>query len=124
MIQNPAISSFASVNGPSVTTRLPPDTRMRAPLELGWRPSSLSSTPAFFMSASYFLIAVTISAGGAAHFSRASAGAGNNIMNRTIVSQLPRGRLLHARVPFPDLPNPPLAVASHLQEVVGQIHGL
>src|SRR5437899_567503 len=33
MIQNPAISSFASVNGPSVTTRLPSDTRMRVRFE-------------------------------------------------------------------------------------------
>jgi hypothetical protein len=71
------------------------------------------------MSASNFLIAVTISAGGTAHFSRASAGAGNNIMNRMVVSQLGGGGLLHARVRFEDQPNLALTVASHLEEVFG-----
>src|SRR5712692_6273543 len=86
MIQKPAISSFASVKGPSVTVRLPPDTRMRVPLELGWSPSAASSTPAFAMSWLNFLIAVTISTLGTAHSSRACAGAGSNIMNRIVLS--------------------------------------
>src|SRR5713101_56890 len=74
MIQKPAITSLASVNGPSVTTRLPADTRMRVPLELGWSPSAPSSTPALVMSALNFLIGRTISGLGTAHSSRACTG--------------------------------------------------
>src|SRR5260370_42541179 len=86
MIQKPAINSLDSVKGPSVTTRLPLDTRIRVPLELGWSPSAVSSTPAFAISWLNFLIAVTISAGGIAQSSSACAGAGSNIMNRIVVS--------------------------------------
>src|SRR5439155_7497926 len=51
MSQKPAISSFVSVKGPSVTVRFPPPWNvMRAPLELGWSPSAASITPAFTIS--------------------------------------------------------------------------
>ena len=33
--QNPAMSSFVSANGPSVTVRFEPENRTRAPRELG-----------------------------------------------------------------------------------------
>ena len=35
MIQKPAISSFVSANGPSMTVRFLPENRTRAPFELG-----------------------------------------------------------------------------------------
>ena len=54
--QKPAISSFASVKGPSVTVRLPPENLTRAPFELGWSPSPASITPAFTSSSLYFPI--------------------------------------------------------------------
>src|SRR5437870_362353 len=43
---NPAISSLASVNGPSVTVTLPPDSRTCAPFSCGWSPYQLLSNPA------------------------------------------------------------------------------
>src|SRR6266404_5498667 len=86
MIQKPAITSLASAKGPSVMTGLPPDTRRRVPLEVGWRPSAASSTPALAMSWLNFLIGRTMSGLGTANFSRACAGAGNSIMNRIVVS--------------------------------------
>src|SRR5439155_4257861 len=43
---NPAISSLASVNGPSVTVTLPPDSRTCAPISRGWSPYQLLSNPA------------------------------------------------------------------------------
>src|SRR5229473_2193824 len=98
MIQKPAITSLASANGPSVTTRLPPDTRMRVPLELGWSPSAPSSTPALAMSALNFLMGMTISGLGTAHFSRACTGAGSNIMNRIVVSPFGPG-VAELRIP-------------------------
>src|SRR5215467_278936 len=89
MSQNPAITSLASVNGPSVTIFFPPVTRIRNPLDVAWSPSAERSTPAFFISSLYSLIAVTISLlGAAANFSNGSGGAGSSIMNRTIVSPL------------------------------------
>src|SRR5262249_9020443 len=45
--QKPAISSFVSANGPSVTVRWLPSNFTRAPLELGCSPSPASITPAF-----------------------------------------------------------------------------
>src|SRR5437016_3378109 len=45
--QKPAISSFVSVNGPSITVRLLPANLTRAPLELAWSPSPARSMPAF-----------------------------------------------------------------------------
>src|SRR5215469_10071012 len=57
MIQYPAISSFVSAKGPSITVRLLPENLMRAPLELGWRPERSSSTPAFVNSSLYLPIA-------------------------------------------------------------------
>ena len=44
-IQNPAISSFVSAKGPSMTVRLVPENLTRAPFELGWSPSPASITP-------------------------------------------------------------------------------
>jgi hypothetical protein len=43
-IQNPAINSLSSGNGPSVTVSLPRENLMRVPFELGCRPSPASST--------------------------------------------------------------------------------
>src|SRR5215813_27503 len=59
-IQNPQINSFVSVKGPSVTVSLPLDILTRAPLELGWRPSPASITPAFTNSSLYFPISASI----------------------------------------------------------------
>src|SRR2546422_5942974 len=56
--QKPAISSFVSANGPSITVRLFPENLTRAPFELGLSPSAASSTPAFASSSLYFPIAV------------------------------------------------------------------
>src|SRR5579863_9217095 len=90
MIQNPAITSLASANGPSVITRLPPDTRSRVPLELGCSPSAPSSTPAFLMSSLNFIMAMTSSfLGGPC--SSAPGGAGNNIMKRMVLAPLNLG---------------------------------
>src|SRR5712671_1818835 len=75
MIQNPATTSFASVDGPSVMTRLPPDTRRRVPLELRSRPSAPSNTPAFRMSSLNSLMAMARSLAGGP-FSKASGGSG------------------------------------------------
>src|SRR5437773_10665321 len=47
------------MNGPSVILALPPENEIRAPAEGGWRPSSESSTPAFFSVSLYFIIAST-----------------------------------------------------------------
>jgi hypothetical protein len=44
--QNPAISSFVSAKGPSVTVRASPSKWTRTPRELGCRPSPASITPA------------------------------------------------------------------------------
>ena len=46
-IQKPAISSFVSANGPSITVGFPPENLTRAPFELGWSPSPASMMPAF-----------------------------------------------------------------------------
>src|SRR5215831_16114356 len=56
-IQNPAISSLSSGNGPSMTVRLPAENLTRVPFELGCRPSPASNTPAFVSSSLYFIIA-------------------------------------------------------------------
>jgi hypothetical protein len=45
--QKPATSSLVSEKGPSMTVRLSPEKRTRAPLALGCRPSPASITPAF-----------------------------------------------------------------------------
>src|SRR5262249_52838843 len=64
--QKPAISSFVSVNGPSVTVRWPPLNFTRAPLELGCSPSPASITPAFTSCSLYLPIFSRISALGSA----------------------------------------------------------
>src|SRR5262245_35059567 len=54
----PAMSSLASVNGPSITVRFPPEVLTRAPFELGCSPTPSRKTPAFAISSLYFNIAV------------------------------------------------------------------
>ena len=56
--QKPAINSFVSAKGPSITVRLSPENLTRAPFELGWSPSPASSTPAFASSSLNFPISV------------------------------------------------------------------
>src|SRR5437868_6321539 len=56
--QKPAISSFDSVKGPSITVRFVPENLTRAPFELGWRPSPASMMPAFPNSSLNFPISV------------------------------------------------------------------
>src|SRR5262249_35469392 len=53
----PATRSSVSGNGPSVTVRFAPSNLTRAPLELGWRPSPASMTPALTSSSLYLPIA-------------------------------------------------------------------
>src|SRR5688500_4403165 len=55
----PAMSSFASANGPSITVGLPLEKRTRAPLSVGLSPSPPVITPAFTISSLNFIIAVT-----------------------------------------------------------------
>src|SRR5262249_4037931 len=62
--QKPAISSFVSVNGPSVTVRSSPENFTRPPLELGWSPSAASITPAFTSCSLYLPIFSRISRSG------------------------------------------------------------
>src|SRR5919199_310875 len=50
-----------SANGPSTTVRLLPENLTRAPLELGWRPSPASSTPALTSSSLYRVISASSS---------------------------------------------------------------
>src|SRR5438552_1744399 len=57
--QKPAISSFASVNGPSIMVRFAPENLTRAPFELGWSPSIASTRPAFASSSLYFPISLS-----------------------------------------------------------------
>src|SRR4028118_2007957 len=57
-IQNPAISSFVSVNGPSITLRFVPENLTRAPFELGCSPSAASRIPALTNSSLYCPISV------------------------------------------------------------------
>src|SRR5947208_232281 len=57
--QKPAISSFVSGKGPSVTMRFSPENLTRAPFELGWSPSPASSTPALASSSLYFPMAAS-----------------------------------------------------------------
>ena len=58
--QNPAMSSFVSANGPSMTVLSAPENLTRFPLEVGWRPSPASMTPAFTSSSLYLPISVRI----------------------------------------------------------------
>src|SRR5262249_24338588 len=57
--QKPAINSFVSAKGPSMTVRLLPENRTRLPRELGWSPSPASITPAFTSSSLNFPISVS-----------------------------------------------------------------
>src|SRR6516162_4389938 len=89
-IQNPAISSLSSVNGPSMTVRLPAEKLMRVPFELGCRPSPASNTPAFVSFSLYFIIAAISSVLGATPAS-VFLSALSRIMNR-IARSLPDAR--------------------------------
>src|SRR4051812_31083081 len=83
--QKPATSSFVSANGPSMTVFLFPSNRTRAPLELAWRPSPASITPAFTSSSLNFPIAVRIFSSGSTPASE-SLFAFTITMNRIVVS--------------------------------------
>src|SRR6266853_1729806 len=54
--QKPAINSFVSVNGPSITVRFPSENLTRTPFELARSPSPAGITPAFTSSSLYFHI--------------------------------------------------------------------
>src|SRR5262245_13080576 len=58
--QKPAISSLASVNGPSMTVRWLPEKRTRLPFDEGCTPSPASITPALTSCSLYFPIASRI----------------------------------------------------------------
>src|SRR6516165_2031817 len=89
-IQNPAISSLSSGNGPSMTVRLPAENLTRVPFELGCRPSPASNTPAFVSSSLYFIIAAISSVLGGTPASVFSS-ALSRIMNR-IARSVPDAR--------------------------------
>src|SRR5687767_11092663 len=54
------MSSFVSGKGPSMTVLWLPEKRTRLPLELGWRPSPASMTPAFTSSSLYLPMSARI----------------------------------------------------------------
>src|SRR5258708_34140073 len=62
--QNPAMSSFVSANGPSVTVRFEAENRTRAPRELGVSPVPSSMIPALINSSLNLSMAANISADG------------------------------------------------------------
>jgi hypothetical protein len=58
------MTSFVSVNGPTITVRLSPEYLMRKAFELGWRPEASSSAPAFTSSSWYdAIVAMSCSSG-------------------------------------------------------------
>src|SRR5262249_54235187 len=83
--QKPAISSFVSAKGPSMTVRLAPENLTRAPFELGWSPSPASITPAFTSSSLNFPIAASSFSSGITPASE-SLVALTIAMNRIVVS--------------------------------------
>ena len=83
--QKPAISSFVSAKGPSITVRFPPENLTRAPFELGWSPSPASITPAFTSSSLNFPISVRSFSSGRTPASE-SLSALTITMNRIVVS--------------------------------------
>src|SRR6185436_7426781 len=78
------------LNGPSVMVRLPPETRTRAPFEVGWSPSRARSTPALVSSSLYFIIAPTTFGSGSTPVSAFWPGY-ISIMNRMVISSLALG---------------------------------
>src|SRR5271165_200102 len=60
-IMNPAMTSFVSGNGPSVTVRFDPENRTRAPQELGFSPVPSSMIPALINSSLNLSMAANIS---------------------------------------------------------------
>jgi hypothetical protein len=85
MTVNPAISSLASVNGPSITVELPSEKETRAPGELACSSSPERIMPASTGSSLYFPMAASSSSLGRAPRS-VSSSALRMIMNRTVVS--------------------------------------
>ncbi len=83
--QKPATSSFAPGKGPSITVRLSPSNRTRAPLELGASPSAASITPAFTSSSLYLFISTNELSSGRAPAS-VDASDLTRIMNRIAAS--------------------------------------
>src|SRR5271170_7897415 len=81
-IEKPATSSLASVKGPSTTVRDLPENLTRAPLELGWRPSRASRTPALTSSSLYLPISASSCGSGRAPSFSDSAVALTMTMNR------------------------------------------
>src|SRR4029077_8668169 len=63
-IENPAMSSVVSANGPAVTVRFEPENRTRAPQELGVSPPATSMIPALINSLLNLSMASNISMGG------------------------------------------------------------
>src|SRR5437764_372185 len=83
------MTSLASAKGPSVTLGFPPANETRAPIDGGCRPSSASSTPAFWRDSLYFIIAATALASGVVPGAAFSYPFGIiSIMNRIIVSPI------------------------------------
>ena len=62
MIQKPETSSFGSAKGGATTFGSPPANTIRAPLEVGCKPSPASMMPAFIISSLNLPIAATSSA--------------------------------------------------------------
>ena len=85
--QKPAINSFVSAKGPSVTVRFSPEKRTRAPFELGWSPSAASSMPASTNSSFYFPISARSFSSGRAPASEFLS-ALTKIMNRIVIPPL------------------------------------
>src|SRR5580704_9310899 len=87
----PPTSSFVSAKGPSMTDVFPPDTRMRAPCELGRRPPELTVNPALLASSPRFsTAAINVGFGGLP--ASESFVAFTIIMNRTVLSLNKFGR--------------------------------
>src|SRR5712691_3698495 len=94
--QKPATRSLAPGKGPSVTLGSPRVYEMRAPLEVGWRPSPASITPALAISSLNLPISAKSSLGGitpASEFLSALTSSMNRIVSVSLGSGL-RGTLL------------------------------
>src|ERR1700722_19128024 len=129
-IEKPATSSLASVKGPSTTVRDLPENLTRAPLELGWRPSRASRTPALISSSLYLPISAMSCGSGRAPFFSDSGVALTMTINRIFFvlsgwSECGRdcGLLLrHGRVVV-DLAEFDFAVACEVHELLGEVDG-
>src|SRR5690349_13416467 len=81
------MSSLVSPNGPSITVRLSPEKRTRAPFELGCSPSPASMIPAFTNSSLYLPMALRSASLGRTPASE-SLVARTITMNRIVVTPL------------------------------------